>query len=393
MPPTAQPKVLLVDDEAAIRSVVKRMLNFAGLAVETMESGAEALAWIAAGGKADAIVTDLEMPGIHGVEFLRAVRLMDLDVPVIVMTGNPSLETALSSIAHGIHRYLVKPVASAELADTIRSAVALHRIAILKRRALEFCDTSGWQLGDRATLEAHFERALEQLWMAFQPIVRLRDRSIFGYEALMRSTESTLNNPSLVLHAAERLGRVHELGRKIRRLVAESMPYAPQDVLVFANLHSVDLNDEDLFAPNAALSAHAPRIILEITERSSLDRVPDVRSRIASLRALGFRIAIDDLGAGYAGLSSFGQLEPEIAKLDMSLVRGIDESTRKQSIVRSMIEVCTAELGTQVVCEGVETAAERDALTALGADLLQGYLFGRPERRFESPYLARAAAG
>jgi EAL domain-containing protein (putative c-di-GMP-specific phosphodiesterase class I) len=264
---------------------------------------------------------------------------------------------------------------------------------VLKRRALEFCDTSGWQLGDRATLEVHFERALDQLWMAFQPIVGMRIQSVFGYEALMRSTEPALNNSGLVLHAAERLGRVHELGRKIRRLVAESIPHAPAKALIFVNLHSVDLNDEDLFAPNAALSAHASRIILEITERSSLDRVLDVRRRIESLRALGYRIAIDDLGAGYAGLASFGQLEPDVAKLDMSLVRGIDDSPRKQSIVRSMIEVCTRELETKVVCEGVETNAERDALLELGADLLQGYLFGRPERRFESPLLVQAATG
>ena len=117
-------------------------------------------------------------------------------------------------------------------------------------------------------------------------------------------------------------------------------------------------------------------------ERASLDRVGDVRSRIGQLRELGFRIAVDDLGAGYAGLSSFSQLEPDIAKLDMSLVRGIDQSPRKGSIVRSMITVCTKELHTKLVCEGVETVAERDALLDLGADLLQGYLFGRPDREF-----------
>jgi EAL domain-containing protein (putative c-di-GMP-specific phosphodiesterase class I) len=388
-----QAKVLLVDDEAAVRSVSKRILTFAGLAVEAMESGTEALAWIGAGGKADVIVTDLEMPGINGLQFLRSVRLLDLDVPVIIMTGNPSLESALSTIASGVHRYLVKPVESAEFVETVRSAAAIHRIAVLKRRALEFCDTSGWQLGDRATLDVHFERALAELWMAYQPIVKMKDRRVFGYEALMRSSEPTLDNPGLVLHAAERLGRVHELGRKIRRLVAESIPLAPAEAIIFVNLHSVDLNDEDLLAPNAALSAFAPRVVLEITERSSLERVHDVRSRIASLRAMGYRIAIDDLGAGYAGLASFGQLEPEIAKLDMSLIRGIDACARKKSIVRSMIDVCVGELGTEVVCEGVETEAERDALIELGANLLQGYLLGRPERRFHRPQVTQAAAG
>jgi EAL domain-containing protein (putative c-di-GMP-specific phosphodiesterase class I) len=203
----------------------------------------------------------------------------------------------------------------------------------------------------------------------------------------MRSTDPTLSHPGLILNAAERLGRVHELGRRIRRLVAESIARAPEDAIIFTNLHSVDLNDEDLYAPNAALSAHAGRVVLEITERNSLDRVSDVRSRIGRLRALGYRIAVDDLGAGYAGLSSFGQLEPDIVKLDMSLVRGIDSSSRKSSIVRSMISVCAGDLGTIVVCEGVETEAERDTLDRLGADLLQGYLFARPERDFLAPQL------
>ena len=107
-------------------------------------------------------------------------------------------------------------------------------------------------------------------------------------------------------------------------------------------------------------------------------------SRIARLRALGFQIAVDDLGAGYAGLSSFSQLEPDIVKLDMSLVRGIDSSSSKSSLVRSMVQVCTRDLGMRVVCEGVETSAERDTLERLGATLLQGYLFAKPERGFRA---------
>ena len=86
----------------------------------------------------------------------------------------------------------------------------------------------------------------------------------------------------------------------------------------------------------------------------------------------------------YAGLATFSQLEPDIAKLDMSLIRGIDTAPKKASIVRSMISVCREDLGTSVVCEGVETRAERETLEGLGADLLQGYLFGRPQRDFRS---------
>ena len=121
--------------------------------------------------------------------------------------------------------------------------------------------------------------------------------------------------------------------------------------------------------------------MLEITERSSLDRVPDVRSRIASLRAIGYRIAVYDLGAGYAGLTSFALLEPDFVKLDMSLIRGVDSNSTKQKVVKSMTSLCR-EMGMLVVAEGVETATEYRTLMALDCDLLQGFLFAKPGKPF-----------
>jgi EAL domain-containing protein (putative c-di-GMP-specific phosphodiesterase class I) len=125
--------------------------------------------------------------------------------------------------------------------------------------------------------------------------------------------------------------------------------------------------------------------VLEITERSSLERVDGLGARLGKLRKLGFQIAVDDLGAGYAGLSSFSQLEPEVVKLDMSLVRGIAASSRKRSVVRAMMELAGRDLGMLVICEGIETTDERDTLATLGADLLQGFLFAKPSREFVKP--------
>jgi EAL domain-containing protein (putative c-di-GMP-specific phosphodiesterase class I) len=142
--------------------------------------------------------------------------------------------------------------------------------------------------------------------------------------------------------------------------------------------------DPDLSSKSAPLTAHAHRVVLELTERASLKQVDELFDRIRALRALGYRIAVDDLGAGYAGLSTFSQVEPDLVKLDMSLVRDIDASGRKASLVRSMLTVCQRELGVLVVCEGVETEQERDTLLGLGASLFQGYLFGRPDRHFRS---------
>lgn len=109
--------------------------------------------------------------------------------------------------------------------------------------------------------------------------------------------------------------------------------------------------------------------------------MPDVRMRIAKLRELGFRIALDDLGSGYAGLTSFALLEPEFVKLDMSLVRDVHQSATKRKIIGAMVRLCH-DMGKQIVAEGVESREERDALVECGCDLLQGYLFAKPGRAF-----------
>jgi EAL domain-containing protein (putative c-di-GMP-specific phosphodiesterase class I) len=269
----------------------------------------------------------------------------------------------------------------------VREAAALYRLTLLKRRALDSSESGTRPKSEPVHRAERFTDALGSLWMAFQPIVHWPDKKLFGYEALVRTHSSSLGNPGLLFDAAERLDRVQELGQRIRRLVADSIGQAPTDATIFVNLHSADLNDEELYSSGSPLSEHANRVVLEVTERASLERVKDVQSGISKLRKLGYRIAVDDLGAGYAGLSSFSQLEPDIVKLDMSLIRDVNASKRKASIVRSMIAVCARDLGTEVVCEGVETEAERDTLDDLGATLLQGYLLGKPGQGFQKPAL------
>jgi EAL domain-containing protein (putative c-di-GMP-specific phosphodiesterase class I) len=158
------------------------------------------------------------------------------------------------------------------------------------------------------------------------------------------------------------------------------MAQAPGAVL-FVNLHTRDLADETLFSAESPLARIAPNVILEITERASLDEVSDVRDRVARLRELGFRLAVDDLGAGYAGLTSFATLEPEVIKLDMSLVRDVDTNLVKRRVVAQMTTLAH-DLGVLVVAEGVETLAERNMLVSLGCDLLQGYLLAKPGKPF-----------
>lgn len=372
-------RVLIVDDDDRLRRATARSLRACGFDADSAANGVEALEHLARGSY-DCIVSDIAMPGMDGMELLRNVREFDLDVPVVIITGTPSIETAVTALQFGAMHYLQKPVSLADLEEVVNRGVKLSALARVKRQALALHGGTP-EAGDLAGLETCFDRALERLWIAYQPIVLASEQRVCGYEALLRSAEESLPGPAAILSAAERLHRLPALGRRIREAAPRLLE--SRDELLFVNLHPDDLSDESLYDDARALSKIASQVVLEITERAPLDGVKNIRPRIQKLRNAGFRIAIDDLGAGYAGLNTFASVEPDIVKLDMSLTRDIHESDTKKRIVSSMILLCR-DLGTKVVAEGIETTAERDVLVDLGVDMLQGFLFGKPQRNLST---------
>ena len=239
-----------------------------------------------------------------------------------------------------------------------------------------------YEVADQATqlrdLEEKLDRCLAAMTMHFQPIVHASTRARFGYEALLRSTDKALPHPGAILDAAERLERIPTLGRAVRAQSAKVFAAAPPERgVVFINLHLLDLFDKQLTSAFAPLSKIASRVILEITERTSLEGQIDLRYRVAELRELGFRIAIDDLGGGHARMGTFTLLDCDLVKLDMSLVRDVDKHPMKQRLIRSITDLCRDQ-GITVIGEGVETDAEAQVLVDLGCELLQGYLIARP---------------
>jgi EAL domain-containing protein (putative c-di-GMP-specific phosphodiesterase class I) len=375
-----RPHILIAEDEPALLRAMARSLRQAGFDVTTADNGRAAVAELATT-DFDAVLSDIRMPDMDGIQLLRAVRERDLELPVILVTASPEVATAQQAIEYGAFRYIMKPVKLQQLEETMRKAVRLREVARLKADAQRLFDGGGSGFAERTSAETSFERALATLWMAYQPIVWGATRTLFGYEALMRTREPTLPHPGVVLDTAERLGRQLELGRKVRASATGPVAADQGAGVLFVNLHPMDLLDEQLMSSDAPLTAIASRVVLEVTERSSLERVSNVRERVTALRKLGFRIAIDDLGAGYAGLTSFAQLEPDIVKLDMSLVRDVDSSLTKRRLIGSMIALCK-DMRILVVGEGVETTKERDVLLELGCDLLQGYLLSRPGPAF-----------
>ncbi len=379
--PDNQPaRILVVDDVPEVRKSFANVLSRQGYEVETASDGSEALKKLKTG-QFQLIVSDIAMPNMDGMELMRSVRKVDFDIPIILLTGAPSLETARQAVELGAFRYLTKPIDIVELENAARKALLSYRLSILKREALRLVGLDSRLPSDLAGLEVSFEKALSGLWIAFQPIVCCADGEVFGYEALMRSNERALPNPLVMLDAAERLGKVAELGRVVRERAREAMKKAPEHTKLFVNLHPSDLLDDDLFIRTAPLSAIAPRTVLEVTERATIHNLAAIRDRVIRLRRMGYQIAIDDLGSGYSGLSSFALLEPEFVKLDMSLTRDVDKNCVKQKLVRSMVRLCK-EIGSSVVAEGIESSTERDTVVELGCDFAQGYYISKPDKPF-----------
>ena len=368
--------ILIVDDEPMLRETYAHVLGKAGYQVSQAANGDDAIACLAAS-SFDAVISDITMPGLNGIEMLRAVRERDLDVPVIMNTGDPSVETAAKAMEFGALRYLVKPVPHRVLVDTVHEAVKLGRLSRLKRETATYLGMVDRQPGDRAGLEVSLERALKTLIMAYQPIVEPAIRRITGFEALVRTNEQALPTPTALFGAAERLGRVRELGRAIRQCVSLTLPDVPAGIDVFINLHPSDLQDEQLYAIDSPLAAFAHRIVLEVTERAPLEDGGGVAEKVQRLKQIGYRIAIDDLGSGYAGLNYFTLLTPDVVKLDIALVRNIAAEPVKQKLLGSMTRLCQ-DLNIAVIAEGVETADERDTVSGLGCPLMQGFWFARP---------------
>lgn len=369
-------RVLLVDDDTPLRDVIARTLRRAEFEVVDVDNEQTAIAQLESG-SFDVVLSDVYMPDGTGLDLLRAVRRVDLDIPVILMSGTPDVDSAAAAVEYGAFRYLTKPLDREMTAKVLRHAARAHTLARLRREGA----VTGVHVGavDRAGLEVHFAQAIERVWMVFQPIFDAKTGALFGVEALLRSGEPSMPGPQEVLDAATQLGLLSRLGRRVRSLSSAAFASRTDGVNLFVNLHPEDLTDIDLVAEEAPLTRIAPRVILEITERAALAGSPALTAHLARLRELGFRIAIDDIGAGYSGLTSFTELMPEVVKIDMSLIRGVHESTLKQRTIRALCDLCH-DVNCVVVGEGVETAKERDCVVALGCDLLQGYLLGRPAR-------------
>ncbi len=219
---------------------------------------------------------------------------------------------------------------------------------------------------------------------AYQPIVRAKSWEVFGYEGLCRPALDVFPTPTDLILTAERAGMLRKLGRVLREMAIEPLPRLDNGGCIFVNVHPYELNDPDLLKEGGSLfEEFSSRIVFEVTEAGKIRDYAQFRLALAKLRERGFRVALDDLGAGYSGLNALALLEPDFVKLDAALLRGVDSDNRKSRLIKHILEYAVGE-GVQVIAEGIETEQETRVVTDLGCPLLQGYHFAPPGPPFVS---------
>ena len=232
--------------------------------------------------------------------------------------------------------------------------------------------------------------------MAFQPIVDVVSKTTFAHEALVRGIAG--EGAGSVLSAVDAQNRyAFDQQCRVKAIELASRLYGTQSDVGL----SINFLPNAVYEPRACIrltlaaaarTKFSPKnIIFEFTESEILDTA-HILNILNTYREMGFRTAIDDFGAGHAGLALLAKFQPDIAKLDMDLIRNIDTDTVRQKIVRHTVAMLH-DLGVTPLCEGIETEGEAQALEDLGVRLMQGYFFARPSfEALAQPSMSRMAA-
>ena len=214
---------------------------------------------------------------------------------------------------------------------------------------------------------------------AYQPIVDLSSRTIFAHEALVRGPQG--ESAWSVLSQVNDTNRYHfDQACRIKAIRGAAE-------LGMRELLSINFLPNAVYRPEACIQSTLAaareydfpieRIIFEVTESEQVMDRPHLVNIFRAYQKYGFLTAIDDFGAGYAGLNLLAEFQPSILKIDMDLIRGIDQNAPKRAIVDAIIAMGNS-LNIRLLAEGIETPEERDCLREAGISLMQGYLFARP---------------
>jgi EAL domain-containing protein (putative c-di-GMP-specific phosphodiesterase class I) len=363
--------VLVVEDDPQIRGLIELVLRDAGFATTEVGSAEAAQARIARGGIA-AVVLDNRLPGMTGVELVRVLRsrVSTATLPVLLLTADDALADRVEGLEAGATDYLLKPFEPAELVARLDAHL---RVQATWEERLETQTLSGAEEVERRRANLFAIVTGRAFMPVFQPVVALHGGSVVGYEALTRFSDRM--SPQERFAEAANLG----LGPHLELATVDSAVRAARELRSdrFLSLNvSADLIVNHGGELQDTIGGRDRDIVLELTEHEAVEDYPRLRTALA-LFDPPIELSVDDAGAGFASLRHVVMLEPAYVKLDRSWISGIDTDPTRQAMVAGLSHFSRQAL-CQLVAEGIESPAERDALEQLDVDLGQGYLLGMP---------------
>jgi EAL domain-containing protein (putative c-di-GMP-specific phosphodiesterase class I)/AmiR/NasT family two-component response regulator len=376
-------RVLLADDEPGLRVALSELLSH----VEQVEligtaADAEEAIRIAEVGRPDVALIDVRMPEGGGPHAARGITRVSPATRVIALSAYEDRANVLEMLRAGAVGYLVKGAAAEELVEGIQR-VAGGGTSLSSAVITGVVSELATQLR-REEVEREADRALRGeiegfvsghgLWMVYQSIHDLETRAEVGLEALARFGSIPSKSPDRWFADAAALELGHQLELRTMREALDALPRIPDGTFLSVNCsHGVAASPEVA----ERLDGVEHRVVLEITEHEAIEDYGALAERLAPLRERGLRVAVDDVGAGYASLRHALQLAPDMVKMDMSLTRDVDRDPGRRALAAALISFAD-ETGITIVAEGIETAGELEALSALGVRYGQGFHLARP---------------
>lgn len=384
----AEARVLLIDDEPANLALLTQLLSRGGLRnLHSLSDSRLALDAIASLDP-DLILLDLHMPAIDGYAILADLRRRANGsyLPVLVLSADTTRQAITRALALGAKDFLTKPFDIDEATLRVRNLLETkelhttlrHHNVRLHRRLDEFERAADVALEARQAAAERIHDVLrgDAITMVYQPIVDVAEGRLVGCEALARFTTPPVQGPDRWFAEADLSGLGVELETTAVALALRELPRLPSDAFLAVNV-----------SPSTAVSpvlhellarSDMSRIVLELTEHVPVEDYEAVSTGLAALRARGVRLALDDTGAGYAGLRHLLGLRPDVIKLDISLTRDIDHDPVRRALAGALVSFA-ADVEAQVVAEGVENGPEQEALQRLGVRWVQGFHVARPQ--------------
>ncbi len=379
-------RVLVAEDDPSVRDALCDLIDaepgfeLVGAAADATEAIA-----LAAATKPDVALVDVRMPGGGGVTAVRGIRRRSRRTQVLALTGHSDHATVMQMLEAGVAGYLVKGGPVEEIIQAIKQApsgVSALSAEVASGVIHELAGELSTRRRNRRTktlIERRMHRAMgdrDALAMVFQPIVHLQDRVVVGAEALARFSGPPERAPSLWFAESAIVGLREELELTAIRKALEELPKLPREAYLTLNVSPITLIHPQLVELMSG-DVDSSRLVVEITEHAPIDDYPRLAGVLAELRLRGVRLAIDDAGAGYSSLRHILELNPELIKLDITLIRNINRDTSKQALAAGIISFAD-KIGTSIIAEGIERVAELRTLLELGVAVGQGFLLGRP---------------